>query len=509
MALAPKLEFRQSQQLVMTPQLQQAIKLLQLSNLELANFVEQQLEENPFLERDSERGDTRDTPRGEPAPEAGGETSAAEGEGDASLDLTSAGAAHEATEALDTDYHNIDPEASRADAAADYKSNEWASVGAGGGSVDDERAIDATHISEKSLSEHLTEQLQFATREPQELFIGSYLVDLIDEAGYLREDVAAVADRLGADEKDVMKTLRLIQSFDPCGVGARDLSECLRLQLVDRDRLDPVMERFLDNLPLLAAADLKGLMKATGADEEDVRDMIAEVRSLTPKPGYAYGGGNVQVVVPDVFVRKAPDGGWRVELNSETLPRILVNRSYFAEISKANRKEEDSAFVNEHFNNANWLAKSLDQRARTILKVAREIVRQQDEFFVRGVKYLRPLNLRAVADAISMHESTVSRVTANKYMATPRGLFELKYFFTAAIASCTGGEAHSAESVRHRIMELVENETPDAVLSDDKIVEILRGDGIDIARRTVAKYRETLNIPSSVQRRRLALRSAI
>ena len=506
MALAPRLEFRQSQQLVMTPQLQQAIKLLQLSNMELTEFVEEQLEENPFLERDSERGDTRDGSRNE------GDASAekTEGESDRTLDLTKDDSAQKATESLDTDYENIDPESSASDSAAsDYQTNDWASTGAGGSQGGDDRAIDATHVSEKSLSEHLTEQLQVATREPQELFVGSYLIDLVDEAGYLRESPETVAERLGADLADVENALKLIQTFDPCGVGARDLPECLRLQLIDCDRLDPAMEKFLDNLELLAKADLKGLIKQTGVDEEDVRDMIAEIRALNPKPGYAYGGGDVQVVVPDVFIKKGPDGGWKVELNNETLPKVLVNRRYYTEVSKTSEKEEDSTFVNEHFANANWLAKSLDQRAHTILKVSREIVRQQDEFFVRGVKYLRPLNLRAVADAISMHESTVSRVTANKYMATPRGLFELKYFFTAAIASSSGGDAHSAEAVRFRIQELVDNEAPDAILSDDKIVEMLCGEGIDIARRTVAKYRETLNIPSSVQRRRLAAREAI
>jgi RNA polymerase sigma-54 factor len=269
------------------------------------------------------------------------------------------------------------------------------------------------------------------------------------------------------------------------------------------------MQAFIENIELLAKGDLKGLMQTTKADEEDVRGMIAEVRALTPKPGYAYGGGAVQSIEPDVFVRKAQDGGWKVELNSDTLPRILVNHRYYAEVSAATSNQTDKSFALEHFSNANWLAKSLDQRARTILKVASEIVRQQDAFLVYGIKHLRPLNLKAVADAIKMHESTVSRVTSNKYIATPRGLFELKYFFTASIASAAGGDAHSAESVRHRIRELVDAETKDNVLSDDKIVEILQTEGVAIARRTVAKYRETLKIPSSVQRRRAMLQTAI
>ena len=486
----------------MTPQLQQAIKLLQLSNLELAAYVEDQLEQNPFLERAAETPDA-------PSSDAREEAEGAGGDDDGGLDLSSSASGEKAAEALDAEYEDVDPNSTGSDAAGEFRVNDWASVGKGKAGPDQEREFGSTLTKEITLGEHLSEQLQVATRDTQQLFIGAYLIDLIDEAGYLREPVATVADRLGADEQDVEATLKLIQTFDPCGVGARDLKECLKLQLIERDRYDPTMARFVDNLELLAKGDLRGLIKATESDEEDVRDMVAEIRSLTPKPGYAYGGEAIQVVEPDVFVRKAPDGGWKIELNNDTLPRILVNQHYYAEISRASSKDEDKVFLNEQFANANWLSKSLDQRARTILKVATEIVRQQDAFFVYGVKHLRPLNLRAVADAISMHESTVSRVTSNKYMATPRGLFELKYFFTAAIASSAGGEAHSAEAVRHRILELVTNEDPAHVLSDDKIVEILKADGVDIARRTVAKYRETLNIPSSVQRRRQALGAAI
>lgn len=499
MALAPKLEFRQSQQLVMTPQLQQAIKLLQLSNLELAEYVEQQLEQNPFLER-SEPGEAaeRDEDRDEAA-------SVAETPIDLDRDETSAAA----RESLDVDFEDADASDRSREKPAEYRVNEWAAAANGPSLNDDEREFGATIRQQISLREHLSEQLKVATRDPIRLFVGAYLIDLIDDAGYLREDVVAVADRLGSDAGDVEATLSLIQTFDPVGVGARDLKECMRLQLADRSRLDPAMAAFVDNLELLAKGDLKALMRATGAEEEDVRDMIAEIRSLTPKPGYAFGGETIQVLVPDVFVTKAADGGWKVELNTDTMPRVLVNQRYYAEIARGNAKEADKIFVAEQLANANWLVKSLDQRARTVLKVASEIVRQQDAFLVSGVRHLRPLNLRAVAEAISMHESTVSRVTSNKYMATPRGLFELKYFFTAAIASSEGGEAHSAEAVRHQIRDLIDAESPDAVLSDDKIVEILRRDGVEIARRTVAKYREALGIPSSVQRRRLAARVAI
>jgi len=236
--------------------------------------------------------------------------------------------------------------------------------------------------------------------------------------------------------------------------------------------------------------------------------MISEIRALNPKPGLSFGGEAIQPVVPDVFVREAADGGWRVDLNTDTLPRVLVNSQYYAEVSGRAKDVADKTYLSDCFANANWLVKSLDQRARTILKVATEIVKQQDAFFVHGVQHLRPLNLKTVADAIEMHESTVSRVTSNKYMATPRGIFELKYFFTSSIPATGNGEAHSAEAVRHRIKVLIDGETPNDILSDDAIVERLRGDGIDIARRTVAKYREALKIPSSVQRRRLKKASA-
>jgi RNA polymerase sigma-54 factor len=230
--------------------------------------------------------------------------------------------------------------------------------------------------------------------------------------------------------------------------------------------------------------------------------MIAEIRALNPKPGLAFGSTLVQPIVPDVFVRSSPDGGFVVELNSDTLPKILVNQRYHAQLAKNAAKDADKSYLAENLQSATWLMRALDQRAKTILKVSTEIVKQQDAFFAHGVQHLRPLNLKTIADAISMHESTVSRVTANKYMATSRGIFELKYFFTSAIAASDGGEAHSAEAVRHRIRQLIDAENTDDILSDDTIVEKLRVIGIDIARRTVAKYREAMRIPSSVQRRR-------
>jgi RNA polymerase sigma-54 factor len=296
--------------------------------------------------------------------------------------------------------------------------------------------------------------------------------------------------------------LAILQTLDPPGVCARNLTECLAIQLRDRDRFDPAMRTLVQHLDLLAKRDLAALRRLCGVDDEDLADMIAEIRNLNPKPGLAFGSTLVQPIVPDVYVRAAPDGSWQVELNSDTLPKVLISQRYYAQVSKTTRNDKDKTYIAECLQTATWLVRALDQRAKTILKVSSEIVRQQDGFFTKGVQHLRPLNLKTVADAISMHESTVSRVTANKYMATSRGIFELKYFFTSSIAASDGGEAHSAEAVRDRIRHLIDAETAADVLSDDTIVDKLREAGIEIARRTVAKYREAMRIPSSVQRRR-------
>jgi RNA polymerase sigma-54 factor len=324
----------------------------------------------------------------------------------------------------------------------------------------------------------------------------------VDESGYLTGDLAQVAEKLAAPPSEIEAVLAIVQTFEPAGVCARNLTECLALQLKERDRYDPAMQALVEHLDVLAKRDLAMLRKICGVSEDDLADMIAEIRRLNPKPGLAFGSALVQAVVPDVMVRSGPDGGWLLELNSDTLPRVLVDQTYYAEVSKSARNAEEKSYLADCLQNATWLVRALDQRARTILKVASEIVRQQDAFFAHGVQHLRPLNLRTVADAIGMHESTVSRVTANKFMATPRGIFELKYFFTSAIAAADGGDAHSAEAVRHRIKQLIDAEGPSEALSDDTIVDKLREAGIDIARRTVAKYREAMRIPSSVQRRR-------
>jgi RNA polymerase sigma-54 factor len=505
MALTQRLQIRQSQALVMTPQLMQAIKLLQLSNLDLVAYVEGELERNPLLDRDAEdeRGpDQADAAPGSDKPLAEGETWNAEAAEPPPNPI------EEALDARREDVFPDDVEATRQRTAEGPGYSEWAAVGSGGRD-DGEYNLEAFVPAETTLADRLREQLTLAIVNPAQRMIGHYLIDLVDEAGYVGGDLDTAAERLGTSVMEVETVLGILQTFDPPGTCARNLAECLMIQLKERDRFDPAMQALIVRLDLLAKRDFAALKKICGVGDEDLADMIAEIRRLNPKPGLAFGSAVVQPIVPDVFVRPGPDGGWIVELNSDTLPKVLVNQSYYAEVSATTRRDTEKSYLAECLQSATWLVRALDQRARTILKVANEIVRQQDGFFARGVEHLRPLNLKTVAEAISMHESTVSRVTANKYMATNRGIFELKYFFTSAIAASHGGEAHSAEAVRHRIKQLIDAETAAAVLSDDTIVDKLREAGVDIARRTVAKYREAMRIPSSVQRRREKQETAV
>ncbi len=500
MAVSQRLDLRQSQALVMTPQLQQAIKLLQLSNIELAAYIEQELERNPLLERD-ERGEA-------PAAETeGGQDSDADtqprretGEEPDSATLTGADTMRgEQDSPLDTDLDNV-YDTTPAD---DWSTGQSAfSQGGASGNWDgDQPSVEQRPQGPATLRQHLLEQVNMDLREPGERVIAAHLIEMLDEAGYLRGDLDALARTLGCPCEAIEATLRKVQRFDPAGIFARSLRECLALQLAERNRLDPAMEALLDNLDMIARRTFAALGKACGVDDEDLVDMIAEIRALNPKPAMAFDFDIAEPVVPDVLMRPAPGGDWIVELNSDMLPRVLVNSQYHALVSTRARTKDEREFINEQFQSANWLVRALHQRATTILKVASEVVRRQDAFFRKGVQHLRPLILRDIAEAIEMHESTVSRVTSNKYIATQRGIFELKYFFTAAIAG-RDGDTHSAEAVRHRIKTLIEAEAADAVLSDDAIVELLRAEGVDIARRTIAKYREGMRIPSSVQRRR-------
>lgn len=494
MGLSQRLVLKQGQSLVMTPQLQQAIKLLQMSSVELQAFVEAEIERNPLLEREEASSEAASQPAAEATPDPLDRTFAA-GEGSDSPEVAELASAPPKS----ADGQSLAPDSG------------WSSLRSSGHlSLDDEdRDFAASLSSHESLQEALTSQLNLALADPADKLIGQHLIGMLNEAGYLtgdpQFDPQALAETLGTSADHIARVLDVVRRFDPPGVFARDLKDCLRLQLQDRNRLDPAMDRLLENLQLVARRDFAALRQACGVTQEDLQDMLEELRSLNPKPGHVYGTEPVVPVIPDVYVRPAPDGTWIVELNSETLPRVLVNNQYIARVARDSAREEDKLFLAGCHAQAAWLVKSLDQRAKTVLKVAREIVSQQDAFLVHGVQHLRPITLKTVADAINMHESTVSRVTSNKYIATPRGTHEMKYFFTNAIPSAGGeGESHSAESVRHRIREMVAAETAGNILSDDDIVTALRAEGVEIARRTVAKYRESLGILSSVQRRREA-----
>ncbi|MCB2072577.1 MAG: RNA polymerase factor sigma-54 [Novosphingobium sp.] len=492
MALGPRLDLRQTQSLVMTPQLQQAIKLLALSNLEIEAFVGDALEANPLLE-------------------IGGSAPAAEGEGgDAAEDqrrttmekspvdqLIGEGRAED-DRPLDIDASALDRDRDTGDGAA---GGEW------GGDVRIAPSGDLPSIEERgqaaqSLAEHLGAQVGAATDDPRLAAIVGFLIAQLDEAGYLTVSLREVATELGVAQSEAEAALALLQTFDPTGVGARSLSECIALQAVEADRYDPAMARLIDNLELVAKGEVQRLKRICGVDDEDFADMLAELRGYDPKPGLALGGGSNAPVTPDILLTARDDGGWDIALNQETLPRLVVNRDYYVELKGACDDKDSRAWLSQKLTDANWLIKALDQRQKTILKVATEIVRQQDGFFRHGVTQLKPLTLRAVAEAIGMHESTVSRVTSNKYLHCERGTFELKYFFTSGVAATGGDGAVSAEAVKASIRQLIDAEDPKAILSDDALVDLLRQKGFDVARRTVAKYREAIGLGSSVQRRR-------
>ena len=500
MGLSPKLEMRHGHQLVMTPQLQQAIRLLALSNLEVEGFIAEEIERNPLLESSAPEDDGPSLDR-EPlqdfAPEQRSEPATADqlvmggdATGEASLDV----------DFTAESFHHDSP----SDGAGMDGSLGLSGTGSGGGALgEDGPDFDSFAAGDMTLAEHLLAQAGPVV-DGADAFIAAHLIDQIDECGYLHVSLLEIANRLGVPLARVEHVLSIIQTFEPTGVGARDLAECLRLQAIEADRYDPCFARLIDHLDLLARGELARLKRICEVDDEDMADMIRELRGYDPKPGCRFGGEPVQAVTPDIFIAHRKIGGkqgWGIEINAATLPRLLVNRGYYVELSGGQQDKASKAWLGEMLASANWLVKALDQRQRTIIKVATEIVKQQEAFFLHGVAHLKPMTLRQVADAIEMHESTVSRVTSNKYLSCARGLFELKYFFTSAIQSSEGGDAVSAQAVKAAIRTLIVGEG-NTILSDDTLVEQLNAKGFDIARRTVAKYREALGIGSSVQRRR-------
>ncbi len=477
-----RLDLRQSQNLVMTPQLQQAIKLLQLSNVELAEYIESEIAQNPLLEKQPNETESE------------------------SLDSSQKEERDSMQEEFDSEWTGNEADTPAATSSTDFDAG-VVQAGSGGNRNFDtlDSAFENSLARPETLREHLIEQLNMAFDDPRDRMVGALLIDRVDEAGYLRDNEETLAQKTGADQARIEKLLGTLKKFSPSGVFARDLKECLALQLDEQGKYDAPMKVLLDNLNMLAGHDLDGLAKKCDVNTTYLADMVADIKALNPKPASNFDHMVVQTAIPDVLMKKLPKtlgGGWRVELNTETLPRVLVNNEYYTQVSGATKDKKDREYITTQLNNANWLVKSLDQRAQTILKVASEIVEQQDAFFMFGIEFLKPLTLKDIAEAIAMHESTVSRVTNNKYIGTPRGIFELKYFFSTALVSADG-VAHSAESIKARIKAMVDAEKGDDILSDDAIVDALQKDGVDIARRTVAKYRDMLNIPSSVQRRKI------
>ncbi|MGE5561807.1 MAG: RNA polymerase factor sigma-54 [Bacillota bacterium] len=479
MGLGPSLSIRQSQQLVLTPQLRQAIQLLQLSNLELDAFLAEELSKNPLLEAQS--AEPGEEPPGDFASDDSDSDEAPDDPGADELIMGQA----EDDRPLDVDWTS---EALETDSYADV-------VTSGGG----EEAFDFDRVeySAASLAEHLVDQLHGLSGDVGDL--ARIIAETLDETGYLTVELEQIADLSGAPMTLVEQALEAVQDLDPPGVGARSLAECLALQAKAADRYDPAMARLIDNLDLLSKGRTSDLKRICGVDDEDLADMIRELRAYDPKPGCRFSGGGADEVTPDVFVRRTR-AGFSVELNQATLPRLLVNRRYYQELKSGPQDKQSRAWLSECLASANWLVKALDQRARTIVKVVSEIVKRQHGFFERGVSAMKPLTLRDVAEAIGMHESTVSRVTSNKYLLCDRGLFELKYFFGSGVQSAEGDGA-AAEAVKAAIKQLIEAETE--ILSDDAIAALLKQKGFDVARRTVVKYRESMGIGSSIQRRRL------
>lgn len=494
--LGPYLDLKQtqSQQLVMTPQLQQAIQLLQMNNMDLTEYVEGELEKNPLLEKDESNSGNDNDPSTD-------------------IDGTRHENAQSESDHIESQFEQSwsgDETSSGENAQGQDHSSATSgmnNISGSGGSIkfdSPEYSLENRMSDEKSLREHLSDQLMIACNDARDRAIGSLMIDQLTENGYLRTTPKELANQLGCSIERIEKLLHIMQGFDPTGIFALDLKECLALQLEEKDALDAPMKTLLQNLDKIADHDYTALCNICGVNETYLHDMISEIRALNPKPASLFDHVVVQTAVPDIFMRKLPanlGGGWKVELNNDTLPKVLVNQEYHTIVSQSAVRKEDKEYLTSQMNAANWLIRALDQRAQTILKTAAAIIEEQDAFFNYGIEFLKPMTLKDIAEEIEMHESTVSRVTSGKYIGTPRGIFELKFFFSTALVSASGA-AHSAEAIKARIKTLIDAEDPKKILSDDKIVTILKEEGIDLARRTVAKYREAMHIGSSVQRRK-------
>jgi RNA polymerase sigma-54 factor len=487
MAIEIKQQLRLSQQLVMTPQLQQAIKLLQLSRLELVNLVQQELQENPILEETLETEEPpAPNPEAAPAPAPELEPSEA------------AAATEPPTEREPTQAEKI--------ADVDWQSymDAYPQTGFSEAREEDERrSFENTLTRRPSLAEHLEWQLQLSSLDEKEREAARWIIGNVDDDGYLQDILEEMARQSGLELALFERALAKVQAFDPVGVAARDLRECLLVQLRALGETDPLVLRIVDeHLPLLQKRDFRGLSRVLGATLEAVAAAARVIGHLEPRPGRAFGGDDPIYITPDIYVYKIGDE-FHVLLNEDGLPKLRINNLYREVLARGSNATKDTKdYVQDKVRSALWLIKSIHQRQRTIYKVMQSIIKHQREFFERGINFLKPLNLRDVAEDIEMHESTVSRVTTNKYVHTPQGIFELKYFFNSSI-SRFDGEAVASESVKERIRKLIASEDPRRPLSDQRIAEMLKAANLDIARRTVTKYREAMNILSSTKRRQV------
>ena len=476
MQISQNLKLKQSQSLVMTPQLQQAIKLLQLNNLELSNLINKELEENPFLENQNSE-----------------ETVNVQEEKTSEIDESFSSGESLSDEPKNDDYENRwDVDTS----CMNYSRNTNSE------SIDPGSIVEQTLTEKVTLKTILTNQANLEFSNKTDKKISEVLIDYIEPSGWFLQNIDEIVSFSGFERNAIESVLNRMQKFEPSGVFARNLKECLSIQLRNNESFSEKNITVIENLELLGEGNLKELQKITGMRDEELKESIKNIRLLNPKPGLKYSDENLDLLSPDVIVMKN-NNEWSVELNNSTLPRITVNDEYIKEIESLKCNETDKKFISENINSAKWLIKAIEQRNITTLKISSEIINQQKEFFERGKKFLRPMILKDVAKKIDMHESTVSRVTSNKLILTPRGIFEMKIFFSASINSMNDGESHSAASVRESLKKLITNEPLNNPFSDEALVNKLQSEGINLARRTVAKYRELLNIPSSSIRRRM------
>lgn len=488
--LTQRLEVKQTQSLAMTPQLQMSLKILQLSNQELSEYISQELEKNPLLSLSSDDQETSPSQNQESDEQTGSEVVSQDESSDSDNNAGDSDKSENYEQENDYESRSPDQEENR----VNIKSRDR-------DLSDTKTFYEQIPVEDIILREHLLDQINIDFTDEIKKRVALHLLDMLDENGYIQVDFAALSALLGCREDEIEETLFALQKLDPPGIFARSLAECLTLQLKDRNRFDPAMEKLIANLDLLAKAELGKLQKICSVNEEDMIEMCREIKSLDPKPGIKFSHEKTQVVQPDIFLRRKNDGAWAIELNSETLPRLIVNNKYYAEVKSKTRDGNERKYITDNYNNANWLIRTLNQRAETILKVASEIVSQQHDFFEKGIYHLKPLILRDIAEKVDLHESTVARVTNNKYISTPRGLYELKYFFSSSLQSSSGQDDLSSKAVKHLIAELINRENAEDILSDDAISVVLKEKGIYVARRTVAKYRESMNIPTSTKRR--------